>query len=213
LLHRQEDGFPVHDLDSRGLTIADCYGQRFTRPGVYTYDVRPAGCARSTSAHPFAVDVREDATGAIQHDIVVRAEGERLFAVPPVINGGVGELVVWRSPEPGRCFVVAGEAPYFGSDPLPSQCRYSHAFDLAGDYEWTDANGSGLRGVVHVADPRLACAEDRRQWLGRCRNSALVMIRGTRAEPPEVAIETGQRVYFAVLSSPGVTVTDVRLLA
>src|SRR4030095_6072891 len=46
------------------------------------------------------------------------------------------------------------------------------------------------------------------------RNSVLVTIRGKRAEPPQVAIETGQRVYFAVLSSsPGVTVTDVRVLA
>jgi plastocyanin len=203
----------MNDLDSRELTIADCYEQRFTRPGVYLYDVRAAGVAGSAPAYPFAVEVRDSPQEAIKHEVVVRVGGERLIVTPATVTIGVGDLVLWYSPEQGRPFVVDGEAPFFGNDRLRSHCGYSHAFALPGDYEWADANGSGLHGIVRVTDPRIICDEDRRQWFRRLRKSLLVMIRETRAEPPEVTIETGQRVRFAVLSSPGVTVTDVRLLA
>lgn len=205
----------MYEFDSRRLTMADCYGRRFERPGVYAYDVRTAGGAAPSSAYPFTVEVQDARSGKVlQHDLAIRNDGERLTVTPTNVTVGVGDFVLWCSREAHLPFVIAGEASGFGNDPLPGHSRYSHAFTLPGDYEWADANGSGLHGIVRVADPRIACEEDRRQWIRRRRNAVLVTIRGKRAEPPQVAIETGQRVYFAVLSSsPGVTVTDVRLLA
>jgi plastocyanin len=204
----------MDDLDSRRLTIADCYGHRFVRPGVVAYDVYAADDHDGALARRFAVDVRDARAGTTaQHDLVVARSGGRLVVAPATITVKVGDFVVWHAAEPVPPFVVDGDAAFFGNDPLHADCRYSHAFARAGVYEWADANGSGLHGVVRVTDPRLACDEDRRQWYRRQRTSVLVMVRGTHAEPSEVAIETGQRVYFAVLSSPGVTVTDVRVLA
>jgi len=203
----------MDDLDSRRLTAADCYGRRFLRPGVYAYDVRAVDDASAVPAHPFVIEVGAAAAdSARQHAVVIRTGGDGLVAEPATVRVQAGDFVVWQAPEVSRAFVIAGRAGCLGNDPLRDHCRYSHAFARAGVYEWGDANGSGLDGVVNVVAPRVACDEDRRQRVGRLRSSVLVMIRGTRAEPPEVTIETGQRVYFAVLSSPGVTVTDVRFL-
>lgn len=204
----------MDELDSRRLTTADCYGRRFLRPGVYAYDVRAVDDdASAAAAHPFVVEVSAAAAdSARQHGIVIRTDGDGLVADPATIEVQAGDFVVWQAAEVNRPFVIAGRAGCFGNDPLRDHCRYSHAFARAGVCEWGDANGSGLHGVVNVVAPRIAGDEARRQRVGRLRSSVLVMIRGTRAEPPEVTIEAGQRVYFAVLSSPGVTVTDVRLL-
>jgi plastocyanin len=205
----------MDELDSRRLTAADCYGRRFLRPGVYAYEVRAADDddTSAVAAYPFVVEVgAATADSARQHAVVIRTGHDGLVADPATIRVQAGDFVVWQAGEVSPAFVIAGHAGCFGNDPLRDHCRYSHAFACAGVYEWGDANGSGLHGVVNVVAPRIACDEDRRQRVGRLRSSVLVMIRGTRAEPPEVTIESGQRVYFAVLSSPGVTVTDVRLV-
>ena len=206
----------MDELDSRRLTASDCYGRRFVRPGFYAYAVHAADDddTRGMPAHPFVVEVYAAASRAVrQHNVVIRSDGDGLVVDPAAIEVHAGDFVVWHPAEATGAFVVEGRAGCFGNDPLLDHCRYSHAFVRAGVYEWRDANGSGLGGVVHVTEPRIACDEDRRQRLRRLGNSVLVMVRGTRAEPPEVTIEAGQRVYFAVLSSPGITVTDVRLLA
>ena len=123
-------------------------------------------------------------------------------------------MVVWNSPDAAtRPFAVVGEKEFFGSSALTNECGYTHVFMTAGEHEYVDANGSGLRGVVRVADPQLGGPEDLRAWQSRLGEGTLVMISDGRPEPAEVDIVLGQTVFFAVVKGTGVTITDASLVA
>ena len=47
------------NLDSRALRNTDCYGQRFMKPGTYTYALVPAGGAGVSGDFPYVVEVVE----------------------------------------------------------------------------------------------------------------------------------------------------------
>jgi hypothetical protein len=88
---------------------------------------------------------------------------------------------------------------------------YTHPFGLAGEYEWQDANGSGLGGRIIVRQPQLDAGQDIEAYRKLLATGTLVLIRDRRIEPETVEIVVGQTVFFAVETAPGISITDRRL--
>lgn len=219
------------NLDSRALRNTDCYGQRFMKPGTYPYALVPAGGAGASRDYPYVVEVVEKASeregGMNQSTVTVRfvkehhgeccdertADPGRFVPDQARVTVEAGDMVVWNSPDARtRPFAVDGEKEFFSSTALTNECGYTHVFTTSGEHEYADANGSGLRGVVSVADPKPRTNHDLRAWQARLGEGALVMISDGRPEPAEVDIVLGQTVFFAVVTGPGVTITDASLV-
>lgn len=219
------------NLDSRALRNTDCYGQRFMKPGTYTYALVPAGAAGASGEFPYVVEVVEkskEADRMRQTTVTVRFVKERhgdccdertsdpgrFVPDQDRVTVEAGDMVVWNSPDAAtRPFAVDGQQEFFGSSALTNECGYTHVFMTPGEHEYVDANGSGLRGVVRVADPKPRDLEELRAWQSRLGEGTLVMISGGTPEPAEVEIMLGQTVFFAVVKGPGVTITDASLVA
>ena len=123
-------------------------------------------------------------------------------------------MIVWNSPDAAtRPFAVAGQNNFFGSVALTNDCGYTHVFMTPGEHEYVDANGSGLRGVVRVVDPKPRDHDQIRAWQARLGEGTLIMVNDVRPAPAEVEIMLGQTVFFAVVNGPGVTITDASLVA
>jgi plastocyanin len=219
------------NLDSRALRNTDCYGQRFMKPGIYPYALVPAGGAGASSDFPYVVEVVEKSSerdgGMNQSTVTVRFVKERhgdccdertsdpgrFVPDQERVTVEAGDMVVWNSPDAAtRPFGVDGQKEFFSSSVLTNECGYTHVFMTPGEHEYVDANGSGLRGVVRVADPKPRNTDDLRAWQARLGEGALVMINDGRPEPAEVEIMLGQTVFFAVVTGPGVTITDASLV-
>ena len=208
---------PVHmldTLDSRTLRRTDCYGQRFMRAGTYAYNVLPAGGYHVTDERPFTIEVGERGGDARieQHTIVVRYAHGRFTPERPEISIQEGDLTLWNCPDRAVPYVVSGDREFFASDRLMNECGYSHAFGSPGEYRWKDAYGSSVGGVVRVKDPDVQDHGQLRHWQESLKNGVVVMIGEGRVEPREVDIVIGQTVFFAVTKTPGVSITDERLL-
>jgi plastocyanin len=204
----------IDTFDSRVLRRTDCYGQRFMRPGVYQYDVVLTGGHAMTLERPYRIEVTagQPGTAMRQFNVSVHQEGRRFTVDEPVLSIEEGDLVIWNCSNATAGFAIAGEEEFFGNDALVNECGFSHAFSAAGKYEWVDAHGSGLAGVVTVSDPSCKTATDLREWREALARGTLVMIADGKAEPAEVSVLTGQTVYFAVVKGPGITVTDRRIV-
>ncbi len=219
------------NLDSRALRNTDCYGQRFMKPGTYPYALVPAG-GLGASDFPYIVEVVENASerdgDMHQTTVTVRFVKERhgdccdertsdpgrFVPDETRVTIEAGDMVVWNSPDAAtRPFAVDGQKDFFGSGALTNECGYTHVFMTPGDHEYVDANGSGLRGVVRVVDPKPRDQNELRAWQSRLGEGTLVMVNDGRPEPAEVEIVLGQTVFFAIVKGPGVTITDVSLVA
>ena len=219
------------NLDSRALRNTDCYGQRFMKPGTYAYALAPAGAAGAGGEFPYVVEVversgkrdREMQQTIVRVRFVKERHGEccderyadpgRFVPDQERVTVEAGDMVLWNSPDAAtRPFVVEGQKEFFGSAALTNECGYTHVFRTPGEHEYVDANGSGLRGIVRVADPTPRNAAELRAWQARLGEGALVMINDARPEPAEVEIMLGQTVFFAVVNGPGVTITDAGLV-
>jgi plastocyanin len=204
----------MHDfLDSRGLRSTDCFGQRFAEPGTYAYHVLPIGGRLLADELPYSVMVQEappDRRGDGEQVLVtLRWNGRRFTPDHAELSISAGDLVMWHCPAGGAPphAIVGG----FGSSSLAVESVYTHAFGLPGRYEWTDALGSELSGVVEVTDPGCRFDAEIARWRKRLASGTVVSIADGRAEPAEVSVEVGQTVFFAVAGGGPVTVTD-RLL-
>ncbi len=203
----------VDTLDSRTLRFTDCYGQRFMKSGRYRYRITPPGCAWLPGDHEFAVEVGAPSEKMVQHHVEVRADGATFTAVPSTVSIAAGDMVTWNCPQADAPpFAINGDRAFFSSEVLTNECGYSHVFSAPGRYEWVDAGGSGTCGVVEVADPKATTGAECRRWMETLAKGTLVMINDGRAEPEAVKITLGQTVFFAVVTGPGVTVTDRRLV-
>jgi plastocyanin len=219
------------NLDSRALRNTDCYGQRFMKPGIYTYALVPAGGAGVSNDFPYVVEVVERSSeqerDMHQTTVTVRFVKERhgdccdertsdpgrFVPDQERVTVEAGDMVVWNSPDAAtRPFAVDGQKEFFGSTALTNECGYTHVFMTPGDHEYVDANGSGLHGVVRVADPKPRDLDELRAWQSRLGEGTLVMISDGRPEPAEVEIMLGQTVFFAVVKGPGVSITDASLV-
>jgi len=208
----------METLDSRLLRTTDCFGQRFSRTGSYTYGLSatPQPC-RPFQDEQFGIEVagHESREGeGRQHDVTVRFESGRFVADPPQLRVSPGDVVLWNAPDastPG--FAVHGEGEHpFSSASLSNECLFSHAFGVAGEYAWKDANGSGLEGRVVVKDLDLTDPKNCERWTASLEEGVVVVVEGDSTKPSEVEILTGQTVFWAVAKGRGVTITDERLV-
>lgn len=202
-------------LDSRALGPTDCYAQRFMRPGSYPYGLVPAHAGALTADHPFLIEVTGErpAQEATQHSLRVARRDGAFLPDKETLQIAVGDIVLWNCPDrPAGAFAVIGDQPFFDSASLTNECGFTHAFGLPGDCHWADARGSGLSGVVRVGE---VCCSDRKEfeaWRAQISKGVVVMIDNGKAEPAEVDIVVGQTVFFAIVTGPGITITDERLL-
>ena len=206
----------IDTFDSRALRRTDGYGQRFMSPGSYRYGLVAAGPGPVITGHHYSVDVLPSAEAdpsMHQHNIVVTTDGTRFTPDNDAVTIEEGDLVMWNCPHATTTpFTVVGDQPFFDSSLLTNECGFSHAFGSPGVYRWIDANGSGIGGVVRVTNPECSTPDDFRRWRESLTAGTLVMIADGQAEPAEVKIVTGQTVYFAVMTGPGITITDARAL-
>lgn len=203
-------------LDSRSLQAVDGYGQRFMREGDYAWAALPAGGGVMVPDRPFKIRVGKRASDGkmTQHPVQLRWDGRQFQPDRDTLTIEAGDLVSWHCPDlEAPAFEIAGDQAFFGSAALVNECGYSHAFGLPGTYRWADALGSGLTGEVHVKPVHCAGREDLMKWQARLAQAELVMIQHGKADRPKVEILVGQTVYFAVVTGPGITITDERLLA
>lgn len=207
----------MNDLDSRALCYGDNFAQRFAKAGALSYAVGPVGTSQFGAQDAYKITVKPGAANrkAKQYSVVVRLKDKHLVADPPSLEIEAGDIVLWGAEASiTPPFRVGGrsEAGAFDSDGLQSEAVYTHAFGVAGDYKWRDANGHGVSGVVKVTNPALKAREDTEKFHKQLGTGTMVLIRGDRAEPQTVEIYTGQTVFFAVEKAEGITITDDRLI-
>lgn len=205
-----------NELDSRALGRADCYAQRFMRVGDYRYNVVPGHGQALSTDYPFVIHVEGGKEGKkepkmAQHNLRVTANGKGFTVAPGTLRISVGDMVVWNGG--GEVpFAVVGDHDFFNSHRMVNECGFSHAFGKAGDYHWRDAFGSKLSGVVHVRDPDCKRDPDLKKWHQTLSKGNVVMINDGKADQTELDIYTGQTVFFALVKTPGISITDARLL-
>lgn len=202
-------------LDSRALGFGDCYGQRFMKPGTYRYDVVFTGGGPLVTDFPFTIEVvaAEGDPTMKQHDIALKTTGRRFVVDEDVVTIGEGDLVLWSSADPAaHAFEVRGDQAFFGSAALTTECGYSHAFGTAGEHHWADALGGSAEGVVRVKEVRCSSPAELASWRKRLTRGTVVMINDGKVEPAEVDIVVGQRVFFAVVKTAPMTITDTALI-
>lgn len=214
----------MDNLDSRSLRFFDCYAQQFAAPGRVRYRLGAMTLEwLSLGEHSFAIEVAarpggKQASGkekSKQHHLALRREGQQLVADPPSLEIVAGDVVMWHAADvtvPG--FAVHGEGPdgAFGSGALRAGAVYTHAFGVPGDYEWLDARGSHVGGVVKVRPVEGLNKETGGKWMASLRAGTAITIDEGKATPEQVEIVVGQTVFWIVKSGPGITITDARLV-
>lgn len=204
-----------NSLDSRAFGQADCYGQRFMRPGTYRYNVVPGFGAMLSTDRPFVVHVKEGTLGAgtAQHNLLIKVAGKGFDVSERELTVGMGDLVLWNCNNTETTpAAVVGDQDFFKSQRLVNGSVYSHAFGTAGEFHWIDAIGRKLGGVVRVKDPGVKTDADMKRWQAQLAKGTVVTIHDNKVEPADVTILTGQTVFFAVMTSHPVTITDKTLL-
>jgi plastocyanin len=209
----------MNTLDSRSIRHGSCYAHRFTTAGTFGYTLTPLPSSLATHhGEPPAQAVivtgdDYDAATQRQHQVTVSVADGHLVAQPAELRVHAGDLVVWSTDTSAAFgFRIRGRigGELVDSASMRTESVFTYAFGLAGDYEWVDANGSGLRGQVRVRLPEPAADQEER--LTRLERGTLVHVRGDRAEPESVEIMVGQTVVWAVEDSPGVSITVATLL-
>lgn len=208
-------------LDSRVLGHLSCYGKKFARPGKIQYRLLagsgacPAG---DDEEGVFAIEVSGKAAGeGTQHDVEVRFAKGAFVADPPRLEIQAGDLVLWHAAAGVPGFTVRGQGPggRFDSGALDDEAIYTHAFGVAGRYEWTDAYRGAVSGVIEVVAPErseLGARDDGDAWVKALAEGALIHVVKGKARPDRIRVLPGQTVFWAVESAPGITITDRRLL-
>jgi plastocyanin len=203
-----------NELDSRALGRADCYAQRFMRIGDYHYNIVPGHGQALSTDYPFVIHVDESGKKAAkmtQHSLRVTPSGNGFTVAPATLTIAVGDMVVWNGGG-DIPFAVVGDQDFFNSHKMVNECGFSHAFGTAGEYHWRDAFGSELAGVVRVRDPDCRKDPDLKKWREALSKGNLVMINDGKADQTELDIYTGQTVFFALVKTSGISITDSRLL-
>ena len=202
-------------LDSRALGFGDCYGQRFMRPGTYRYDVVPAGGGSLVTDHPYTIEVvaAKGESTMKQHDVMLKTKGRGFVVDSEALTINEGDLVLWTCVDPNaRAFEVSGDQAFFGNAALTNECGYSHAFGAPGKHHWVDALGGPAEGVVTVKEVRCSTPAELASCRKRLSRGTLVMINDGKVEPAEVNIVVGQRVFFAVVATEPMSITDAALV-
>ena len=107
---------------------------------------------------------------------------------------------------------MSGDQAFFGNAALTNECGYSHAFGTPGEHHWVDALGGPAEGVVRVKEVRCSNPTELASWRKRLSRGTLVMINDGKVEPAEINVVVGQRVFFAVVATEPMTITDSALV-
>jgi plastocyanin len=207
-------------LDSRFLQFGNTFTQRFSQAGKVPYSIgvgSPTTFLLGPLKPPFSISVRDSAqkgSKGKQHRVRVFHRGGSFQAEPPHLEIETGDAVTWSCLPKTPPFSIRGglEGFHFDSAAITQYAAYTHPFGVAGEYEWVDANGSGLRGRVNVHEPKLQGQRDFEQFRKQLTAGVLVTVRGEKAEPETVDIAVGQTVFWAIESARGITITDGKLL-
>ena len=203
-----------NDFDSRALGRTNCFAQRFMRPGDYRYAIVPGHGQALSTDYPFTIHVADGKNKGgemAQHNVLVSKDERGLAATPATLSIAVGDMVLWNG---GGImpFAVVGVADFFNSYRMMNECGFTHAFGTAGEYHWCDAFGSKLGGVVHVRDPDCEKDAGLKKWHAALGEGTIVMIADGKVDKPDVKIMTGQTVFFAIVKTTGISITDSRLV-
>lgn len=205
----------LNSLDSRALQRADCYGQRFMKPGTYPYNIVPARGAAISTNRPYAIKVCEGpkTSEMAQHNISVGLNERGYSVAPAELEINVGDMVLWNCNQRGAMpFAVVGDHDFFNSNRLKNESGFSHAFGTPGEVKWVDAYGSKTSGVVRVKDPGCKNDAELKRWRQSLEEGVVIMINDGKAVPSSVDVVVGQTVFFMVVNGPGISITDARLL-
>lgn len=209
-------------LDSRSLSYIDTYSQRFGAPGVVRYGLSASAlaCLPLDDDDTFEIEVmqggRPTPRDGAQHMVSVRSEEGRFVADPKRLSIEAGDVVTWHAEGAQTpAFAVRGESEKlsFNSTSLVAEAVYSHAFGTPGTYRWTDANGRKIAGEIHVASLDTNDKEACDRWTAALTKGELITVEGDQVRPDSVKILAGQTVFWAVVKSAGITITDETFIA
>ncbi|SMX33026.1 hypothetical protein [Actibacterium lipolyticum] len=214
----------MYALDSRVLGPLNCYMQKVTEPGEFVFEIRMSagGFLPMADASANRIKVKANKANAAK----LRSSGKQHMVPLKHADGGFqvgdmpkeveqGDAILFHQPDRNApAFSVAGRVgkTTFSSTELRDQVVYTHAFGLPGRYEWVDANGSGVGGVIIVENEPAEGKDGAERAMKRMGEGVLVHIVGNKVKPKEVRIATGQTVFFAVEDADGITITDKTLL-
>lgn len=214
----------MYELDSRMLGPLNCFVQKVTEPGEVSFEIRKSAAGfvpmQKDVANRIKVKSKKATAAQLrttgkQHMVPVAFEkGEfRPLSMPKELEEG-DAILFHPSERTGPAFAVIGRMgkTTFSSTELRDQAVFTHAFGLPGRYEWADANGSGVGGVIVVENEPATGKMAAERAMQRISEGVLVHIVGTKVQPRELRISTGQTVFFAVEQTEGITITDVSLL-
>ncbi len=211
-------------LDSRTLGPVNCYIQKVTTTGKLELEVGPAagGFVTADQRRVIKAKVKPRLSAAdsgkkrnSQHVVPLRYVDGNFVFEKPELDLHEGDSLVFHLETPKTpAFAVQGRIGKmrFSSANMVDKAVFTHAFGFPGTYEWVDANGSGVGGVITVLEQTARTQSDARELMKTMENGVLVHIVGDKVEPAEVAITVGQTVFFAVEKSKGITITDVSLV-
>ena len=210
-------------LDSQHLRYGDCFGQKFVHVGEIRYRIVYSAASALPSEfeegeRDFSIEVmkasRRGGQGR-QHDVSVRVVDGVVRADPPELQIEAGDVVLWHGAEEAvPAFAVVGSGPEqaVDSSSMTANCVYSHVFSLPGEVKWHDANGSGVSGRIDVKSPAIRDKSEQAKWFEAIRKGILIHINGRRVDPDDVAIVTGQTVFFAVSKSAGIRIAETSVV-
>ncbi len=204
-------------LDSRALCYGDTFAQRLSVPGQVRFRISSVAGLAFSLEDGFIINAKSPGSAkrkANQHNITVRMHEGHLMADPPKLDIEAGDLVLWSAFDRSTpAFSVSGsfEGGAFDSSALRLESVYTHAFGLAGRYEWEDANGHPVSGTVIVQNPKENAFRDHAECLKMLAKGHCVVIKGKVVEPATVEIMTGQTVFWAIEKADGITITDSQL--
>ena len=214
----------MNTLDSRVLGPLNCFVQKITQSGELKFEVRQSsagflpineGLAGLIKVKPKKVSAAQMRTSGKQHYVPVAFSEGRLFAksAPEEIEQ-CDAILFHQTDRKAPAFSVAGQIgeTIFSSTELRDQAVFTHAFGLPGCYEWADANGSGLGGIIIVENDPATGKNAAKRATMRMSEGVLVHIVGDKVKPKELRISTGQTIFFAVEETKGITITDINLL-
>lgn len=211
-------------LDSRVLTSYNCYIQKVLGKGELVLDARVASAGFApiaekpllrTKVKAATAAGRRDRRSGKQLNVPLAFSSDRFTITLDDIAVDEGDALLFHLPQRKvPSFSIRGRADghEFTSVALEDQAVFTHPFGIAGDFEWGDANGSGVGGVVHVVDDPADGIKGAERSIKHMSEGVLVHIVGKKVEPEEITIATGQTVFFAVEETKGITITDRSLL-
>lgn len=214
----------MYQLDSRNLGPQNCYFQKVISKDDVTLEVRKSSAAflpmdkeksKNLKVKALTASQRSTRDAGKQHVIPLDFKDNDFQIDLSKIDIREGDTLVFHQAQRKQpSFAVRGKIGKinFDSSSLTDQAVYTHAFGLPGRYEWADANGSGIGGVVNVVNETADGRKGAERIMKSLENGVLVHIVGKKVSPAEVTISTGQTVFFAVEETAGITITDVNLL-